>query len=198
MLLLLVAQCIVNIFQPGLYIRAFRSIPTTKERDSIFVGSGSDNRSRIALNIYDLLMLGMVLLWCAHGGDNYSMHTFWVAVGMAAIALLLRWFMQVLVAYIFYERGTLDAYERHYRYLKECAMLLLYPIMLLTLFTDVPAALTITLLSIIAALYYGFLIFKMIALTPTNLHSFYSIPLFLITVEVLPLLAALLAAIHWL
>ena len=63
MLLTLIGLALVDAMQPGHYYRALGSLFSTKERDSIFAGSGNDYRPRWVLVFVGILILGLCLQW---------------------------------------------------------------------------------------------------------------------------------------
>ncbi|MBQ9339944.1 MAG: DUF4271 domain-containing protein [Paludibacteraceae bacterium] len=190
MLGILLLAVSVQVLQPGIYVRVFRSLPTTKERDSIFVGSGSDIRSNALLVIYSIVLGGLVLEWLNYtSSGSFGWLSFLRLCGCAAGALALRSVMQLLVRAVFFSKNQVETYERHYFYLNVASLLLMYPIMLLALFTNVTPIVPLILIIILLSLCAIGLIYKTISLLPLSLYSILTLPLYLLTVEVLPIAA---------
>ncbi len=190
MLGILILAVSVQVLQPGIYVRVFRSLPTTKERDSIFVGSGSDMRSNALLVIYSIVLGGLVLEWLNYiSFGSFGWLSFLRLCGCAAGALALRSVMQLLVRAVFFSKNQVETYERHYFYLNVASLLLMYPIMLLALFTNVTPIVPLILIIILLSLCAIGLIYKTISLLPLSLYSILTLPLYLLTVEVLPIAA---------
>lgn len=196
MLAMLIGLCSVNLFQSGMYLRAFASIFTTKERDSIFVGSGSDNRSKLVLLVYDVLLLAFTMHWLLANDTGWTFDVFLCLCGCAAAMLIVRFLLQQLVAFTFFQRGELDTFSRHYHYLFDCLMLLLYPVTLAALFWPSSIVLTIATccLYLLVGLFFCLLMYKLIACFRLSLISLLYLPLYAITVEVLPIVVMVMAA----
>lgn len=186
MLLLLLCLGLAILFQPGRYIRAFRSLPTTKERDSIFVGSGSDNRSRVTLTIYGIVVISLLLRWL-QGSEEFGIMGLLPVAGCVMAAVLARWVMQRLVAFTFFQKAELEVLERHYHYLMDCTTLLLYPILLMALYGSVSRSAIVVLLVVLLVCYFGILTYKLLACLPLQLSALLWVPLYLLTVEAIPL-----------
>lgn len=187
MLMLGASLLAVCLLQPGMYVRALHSLPTTKERDSIFVGSGTSAGSRIILVGYNIMMLAMLLQWLLMtDGRAYSFVDMLELAGCSTAVLLVRMLMQQSVAYVFFARNETETLHRHYLYLGDCLMLFLYPVLLCALFTPLPHLMITVVLAVLAVLYLAMLIYKIAVLLPMSLYSILYLPLYIITVEVLP------------
>lgn len=197
MLGLLVMIGIVNIFQPGLYARSFLSLPTTKERDSIFANSGSDFRGNIALNSLSVLTLAMTMLCMLNGGKGFHFLTYAKIAGVCAIFLLLRKGMQVVVTYTFFDRHECDTVHRHYKYLNNCSIVMLIPVLIMWLYSSLSVTVITALLIAVAAIYMVVLVYKLIACLPTTPAGLFFLPIYVMTVEVLPIVGMIFVA-NWL
>lgn len=187
MLGLLVCIGTVNILQPGFYARALTSLPTTKERDSIFAGSGSDMRSRFILIAYLLIVVSVLLTWSGTGNDDFSFSRMLMMTSLAGSMIIARTLMQVVVATVFFERRSLETFMRHYLYLNDSLALLLYPVVLAAIFTPVSRTVIYVILALLVVLYFAVLVYKIIALMPMSISSLLWLPLYLVTVEALPM-----------
>lgn len=197
MLVLLVMIVLVELFQPDRLMRAFVSLPTTKERDSIFVGSGVDNRVKVLMVFFHVLLISISLMWIT-GLSHYNFLTFLVYVGLTSIMVMTRYAMQQLVAYTFFRKADLETMTRHYHYLSDSMVLLAYPITLAALFyppfLDSGAA-TICII-LLLVLYFGLMVFKLLTCIPPNWKVVLYLPLYVCTVEMLPMAALLFACQH--
>lgn len=187
MLLLLLLLGTANIFQPGMYARAFESLPNSKERDSIFVAAGKDNRSHILFSAYGIVVLGLFCRWCFFNADHFTFTSCAISIGCCAIAIGLRKGIQHIVAFTFFNRHELDTIWRHYRYINECTAIALYPILLIALYTAVPRIAILVVVGILMVAYFGFILFKMLACMPLAPSALLLLPIYLFTVEVLPI-----------
>lgn len=188
MLLIIAGLCAAEIFQPGHYMRAFGSLFTTKERDSIFDGSGNDHRTRWILSLNGVLLLGLGLQWVFFGGGNYSPLLYLHCAGCAALYALARAGMQEAVGYVFFTHNETDTFRRHYRYLNDCLTIVCWPLLLLALFLPgIVQSLIMGLLGLFIILYCLLLLFKLIACFHFKLASVFYIPLYFITTELVPL-----------
>lgn len=192
MLVLLILLGVANIFQPGFYVRALRSLPTTKERDSIFLAAGNDYRSQIAMTSFGVIVIGLLMRRLL-SADNFTFATCAIAVGCASLGVLARKLMQELVAFVFFERHELDTIQRHYRYINNCFIIALFPLLLVALYTPLSRMTALVVLCILAVAYLGFLLFKMMACLPLRPVALFYIPLYVVTVEILPIAGMILA-----
>lgn len=195
MLALLIGLGAVNVFRPGLFQSAFASLPTTKERDSIFVGSGTDNRSELVLLAYSILLIALTMQWALGAGD-FHFGRYAQLVGLAAAMHLVRWVMQQIVRFTFFEPRELVTFDRHYHYLLDCLMCCFYPVTLFALFCPADACIAVAriLLLVLLSVAGILLVYKMLACFRFRLEALILLPLYLVTVEVLPILGMVYVA----
>ena len=148
-----------------------------------------------------IILLAVMLLWrggVVHSeGNDYGIISFLRCAGCAAAALTVRALMQMTLQAVFFRKGQLETYARHYRYLNIAVMVLMYPIMLLALFTDINHIVITILLGLLATAYAVGLIYKTITLVPLSHFCLLTLPLYWLTAETLPLLAMMWLAIYW-
>ena len=187
MLLMLIGLGAVEIFQPGRYQRAFGSLFSSKERDSIFVGSGNDRRSRWLLVGAGMMMLALLLQWHYLPDGTFSALSYLCYLGLTAAFALVKFLMEEMVGLTFFEKGETETYERHYRYLSDCLTLLGWPLLLCALFAPGISGRAIRTTAIILLCAYGALVlYKQIACFRIKPASLLYIPLYFITTEILP------------
>ena len=187
MLLTLIGLALVDAMQPGHYYRALGSLFSTKERDSIFAGSGNDYRPRWVLVFVGILLLSLCLQWLLAPNGSFPFSQFAIYSGLAAAFALVKFLMQRLVQFTFFKKNETDTYVRHYRYLSDCLTLFAWPVMLCALFApEIPETLIrYTFIGLLAA--YGILvIYKQIACFRMSVESLIYIPLFFTTTEIIP------------
>ena len=201
MLVLLLLLVMMHVFQPGIFVRVFRTLPTTKERDSIFVGSGSDIRSSIVFMFYSIVLLAIMLMLlngiAADEAKSFGYRPFLRCLVCSSAALLARLGMQKIIESVFFAKNRPETYERHYRYLNIAALVVLYPVVLVILFADIPSSVAILLPAVIACAYAIGLIYKTITLIPLTLYSVMTLPIYWLTVEVLPLVVMYKVTDYW-
>ena len=196
MLLTLIGLALVDAMQPGHYARALGSLFSTKERDSIFAGSGNDYRPRWVLVLVGILILGLCLQWLFAPNGSFPFSQFAIFSGLAAAFVLVKFLMQGLVQLTFFQKSETDTYVRHYRYLSDCLTLFAWPVLLCALFApEVPeAAIRYTFAGLLAV--YGILvIYKQIACFRFSIASAFYIFIYFTTTEIVPA-GLLLAAAH--
>ncbi len=186
MLGLLVLLGVANIYQPGFYVRALRSLPTTKERDSIFMAAGNDYRSQMAMTAFGVIVVALLLRWLLNA-ENFTFTSCAIAIGCVSVALLARKLMQDVVAFVFFERHELDTVQRHYRYINNCLMITLFPLLLLALYTPLSRMAAVVMICVLMVAYMGFVLFKIVACLPLRMGALFYIPLYVLTVEILPI-----------
>ena len=191
---LLLAIVLVKVFEPTLYVRAFSSLLGTKERDSIFVGSGVNLKSILVLILYGIVVLALVVQWILSEEKGFDLGDFGILAAIVVAMLLVRYVMQGVTAFIFYKGDTLTSFRRHYMYLNVCLVLLLFPVVLLAFFTHVPHTIVTIIISTLLILYLLLLIYKILVLLPLSLYTLLYLPLYILTVEILPLLLMLYVA----
>lgn len=197
MLCLMLMLALVRLFSPGRYLTAFRSLATTKERDSIFVGAGADNRTRATLTIYGILIVAFAAQWFWYDGTSFSAQSYLIAVSCVACTMLIRFLAQQAIAHTFFENGEVEVFSRHYHYLMDCCTLLLFPILLCAIFSSVPRIATLIVLGVLVVFYVGVLTYKLLACMPLTLLSLLYVPLYIITIELLPLTGMVFAVGKW-
>lgn len=187
MLLLLIGLGAVEVYQPGRYVRAFESLFTSKERDSIFVGSGNDLRSRWILTAVGIAMVALFLQWFFRPDGSFAFLPYLEYLGLTAVYAGMKVLMMSAVGYTFFSKGETDTYARHYRYLTDCLTVVFWPLLLCGLFTTAvpPIGISLTGLALVAV--YGVLVlYKLIACFRLVPASVLYIPLYFITTELLP------------
>ena len=193
LLVALIGLGVVEWMQPGHYLRAFGSLFTSKERDSIFVGSGNDLRPRWLLVVVGVLLLALGMQWWIAPEGCYSIAQFGRYAAIALGFALLKFLMQGLVRVTFFLKSETETYERHYRYLSDCLTLLSWPVLLVGLYVPSIAPWVVRLFFIILICAYGVLVlYKQIACFRLTPASAIYLPLYFITTEVVP--AGFLAA----
>lgn len=186
MLALLALLGVSEIFQPGRLMRAVRSLPTTKERDSIFMGSGSDYRSRIMMLIYRIGILCLLLMWYSNASWT-GWHVGYVAL-CVALCCFIKWLLQNWVGATFFSGKELEVFVRHYLYLKDSCSSFLFPVLLLALFA--PGLGRVAILVACGILFAGYLLlllYKIMALFRSSPMLLVGLPIYVCTVELLPL-----------
>ncbi|MGN0238688.1 MAG: DUF4271 domain-containing protein [Paludibacteraceae bacterium] len=196
MLLTLIGLALVDAMQPGHYYRALGSLFSTKERDSIFSGSGNDYRPRWVLVFVGILILGLCLQWLFAPNGSFPFSQFAIYSGLAAAFVLVKYLMQGLVKFTFFQKNETDTYVRHYRYLSDCLTLFAWPVLLCALFVpELPETLVrYTFIGLLAA-YSIMVIYKQIACFRMSFASALFIFLYFTTTEIVPA-GMLIAAAH--
>lgn len=187
MLLMLIGLGVVEVFQPGRYVRAFESLFTSKERDSIFVGSGNDRRPRWILVAVGAAMMALGLQWFYNPEGSFPILSFLGYLGLSAGFILVKFLMEGMVGITFFTKAETETYLRHYRYLSDCLTILCWPLLLLGLFMPaIPTSVIITLICILLVCYGVLVLYKQIACFRLVPASLLYIPLYFITTELLP------------
>jgi len=195
MLLMLIGLGVVEIFQPGRYLRAFESLFSSKERDSIFVGSGNDRRPRWILVAVGVAMMGLGLQWYYAPEGTFPILSFLGYLGLSVAFVLVKFLMEGWVGITFFSRGEAETYLRHYRYLSDCLTVLSWPLLLAGLFVPaVPHTLITTLFCILLGSYGLLVLYKQIACFRLVPASLLYIPLYFLTTEILPAVALFVLA----
>lgn len=193
LLVALIGLGAVEWMQPGHYLRAFESLFTNKERDSIFVGSGNDFRPRWLLVGVGIVLLALGMQWWIAPAGGYSIAQFGRYATIALAFALGKYLMQGLVRVTFFQKSDTETYERHYRYLSDCLTLLSWPVLLVGLYVSGIRPEVVRILFIILISTYGVLVlYKQIACFRLTPASAIYIPIYFITTEVVP--AGFLAA----
>lgn len=187
MLLMLVGLGAVEIYQPGRYLRAVESLFSSKERDSIFVGSGNDLRSRWILIAVGIAMIALCLQWYYCPAGSFPILSYLCYLGLAAAFVAVKFMMEAAVGYTFFSKTETETYIRHYRYLTDCLTALMWPLLLCGLFVPELSAQTITTAAVVLLCVYCVLVlYKQIACFRLVTASLLYIPLYFITTELLP------------
>lgn len=187
MLLLLIGLGAVEIFQPGRYRRAIESLFSSKERDSIFVGSGNDLRSRWIIAGAGIALLALCLQWYFSPDGSFPILSYLCYLGLTTGYAGIKLLMESAVGYTFFSKGETDTYKRHYRYLTDCLVALGWPLLLCGLFVPgISVRLVCTIAIVLLVCYCLLVLYKQIACFRLVPASVLYIPLYFITTELLP------------
>jgi len=200
MLALMLIAMSAYAMQPGVLRLEFTTLFQAKDRSSTFLDTSFDLRAQLTLMLYNMgieAMAVLTLFYYRSPGASFSFGTYAWLLLIAIVVEALKWLMQRVVAYTFFPTASLDAAFRHYYYLLSATCLMLFPVVLVTLFVPWMTYVWVLVLVILVMLFYYALL--LVKLFMTFVHSIPSIPyviFYLLTLEVMPLVGMLMIC-HW-
>lgn len=190
MLGLLILVFVAHALQPEVVPTGFRTLFSGKDRSSMFIGLGLDPRAQAITFVFNLGVFAMaVYVTIINVMAIHSFHAvpYLFVVLLTLAMLIIRALVQAFVGYTFFTRGALDTLVAHYYNLSSCTAIVLYPVVLISLFFPgiTPTAI-FALNAAVFALYLLILLIKCSLILVRSLRGFLYTLLYLVTVEVIP------------
>ena len=193
MLGLLVLVGIAHGMQPQAITMGFRSLFSAGDRNSTFIDTALDKRAQAIMLFFAVCTLSMatyisVFAWTR--GHVFSFTNYGIIILFATGLLLIRTVLEAFAGFTFVSRSGIDAFIDHYYHLTVCTALVLYPVVILSLFwSALTPAIIVILNATIIAFYLIILLVKSCSILVHSVRGFFYILLYIITLEILPIVA---------
>lgn len=194
MLGILILGLVAHAMQPQVMPTAFRTLFTGKDRSSLFFGSMLDKRAQLISILFAIATLSMALFVCLTAQERIpcSLSSYGIIAALVVATLLIRTILQSLIAYTFFHSHALDTFVGHYYYLSICTAILLYAVVLVSLFLPgLTQHAILTLNGGIFGFYLLVLMVKCLLIFIRSFRGFIYTFVYILTLEVLPMLALL-------
>ena len=198
MLGLLVLGLVAHALQPQVVPLGFRTLFSGKDRSSMFIDIALDKRAQVLVTIVSVSILAMaiyVTLVNVLSVNSFHIVPYLYIVLLSLAMVLLRSVVQTFIGYTFFSRGALDTFMGHYYYLSACTTIVLYPVVLVSLFFPLitPKAI-VALNGAVFAFYLLILLVKCALILVRSVRGFFYIILYIFTIEVIPTLLLVYAS----
>lgn len=189
-LLILAALLVLAVkYRPQLVLGGFRTITSTKERESIFVEStNGDVRTQLYMSGYVVGILALTLHILLFGNTQpFQFLTFIGIVAAVSGYFLVKYLLNRFLAFVFFDRNVFTICKRHYIQLLDTLSVLLYPVAVLYIFLPSQAQSFVWLLYLLCAVFFvTVFIVKVFQFFFHNLLGLFYILLYLCGLEIIP------------
>lgn len=190
---LLLSMVIAEVVQPGTIRTSFRMVFSRQERT--YGDSATSVVSTLCLNIYRIGIIAFVLYITLYTRPPFSIITFLKIIGILLIVLLIKQLITALVSYTFDLRRSYMLFRSQYSCLLTLICLLLFPLALVDLHWGHMTIMKWMVAPVVLIMLAG-LIMKLVQDFYNDAKSLAYIALYLLTVEIIPVAAAVWCVKH--
>lgn len=194
---LLLLLLFADFYMRGIVRGSFRSLFVSKDRDSIFSEVTHNFYGQAALLLYKAGVLGMMIHFLVFRGGEYSCLD-WVYISLLVLGIgVVKYIIALALSFVFINKSMFETAYLRYSDLITVTTILLYPVLLVVLFTPfISFNVAVIILSIIGSFTLVVWIWRAFQLFFTNLLASFYIFLYLCTLELLPFVGLLFAAFY--
>ena len=188
MLFLLILLILIERQQRSFILYTFSNVFSIKERDSIFSPVTQNSFSQIVLFLYKVCCFSLAIYYIIFNSEIFSIIDFIKIIFIVLSFFAIKYILIRYISFVFMNNTTFTIIYYHYNQLVNFFSIILYPILLICLFTPQICRIVFTDIFILFVVFYFILwLIKAFRLFFTNLLAFLYILLYFCTLEILPL-----------
>lgn len=186
LLLILVLGILVNVTQPGVIWNSFRTLLSKPERS--YADTQSNVTGQMILRLFRLLTVSMAYYLVLYRTGTFSLLHYGLIIALVGGVDIVRWLLILMIDYTFRLQKKCATITMHYSAIQTAACCALYPFMLWIMYYGINAFLTKGVLVLIG-ITLALILYKFMRAYLRNAVSLFYIIIYVMTLEVLPLVA---------